>query len=341
MHTAHDTRERRRVSKRIVTPLLLAVALAFAGGQAWARNIVLTNDDGLTSNLYALYTALREAGHEVIVSVPCSNQSGMGAALTITRPLGPLTADCRNGAAHIGAPGAGTMTRTGLNEDFHYVDGTPVMALLYGLDVVAQRRWGRAPDLVLAGPNEGHNLGYYVLSSGTVSSAQYAAARGIPAIALSAATGTAEDVALANAQSFTIARLTLELISVLERSARDGPLLPEAMSLNVNFPDELEGASWQLSRIGTYTVADLRFTEDIAASASPEIVAIARERGLELPHLPGLSIIMNESDPLPEQRDDESAVYRHSISISVMQVGYDDASLDRRLLRRRLHRLFQ
>jgi len=193
----------------------------------------------------------------------------------------------------------------------------------------------------LAGPNEGHNLGYYVLSSGTVSNAQYATARGIPAIALSAGSGTADDITLANPQSFEVARLALELISVLERSAGDGPLLPEAMSLNVNFPDELEGASWQLSRIGTYTVADLRFTEDIAASASPEIVAIARERGLELPHLPGLSIIMNESDPLPEQRDDESAVYRHSISISVMQVGYDDASFDRRLLRRRLHRLFQ
>ncbi|MEY2756626.1 MAG: hypothetical protein RIR33_404 [Pseudomonadota bacterium] len=334
-------RKRGAVAGRIVVVLVFTLMFAFQCGQAWARNIVLTNDDGLTSNLYALYAALREAGHDVIVSVPCSNQSGMGAALTLTRPLGPLTADCRSGAARAGEPGVGPMTRAGLGQDFHYVDGTPVMALLYGLDIVAQRRWGRAPDLVLSGPNEGQNLGYFVISSGTVSNAQYAAARGIPAIALSAGNDTFDDAALANPKSSEVARLSLELIGVLERRAGAGALLPEAMALNVNFPDELESASWRLSRIGSYAVADLRFTEDIAASISPEMAAVARERGIELPHLPGLSIVMNEAPPLTDQQGDESVVYRHSISISVMQVAYDHAPSSRRWLQRRLHDLLE
>lgn len=35
-----------------------------------ARNIVVSNDDGLTSNVIALHKALREGRHDVIVSVP-------------------------------------------------------------------------------------------------------------------------------------------------------------------------------------------------------------------------------------------------------------------------------
>jgi 5'-nucleotidase len=317
--------------------MALALLFTLQCGQAWARNIVLTNDDGLTSNLYALYTTLKSAGHDVIVSTPCSNQSGMGAALIVTRPLGPLVTDCRNDAARAGAPGVGAMTRAGLSEDFYYVDGTPVMALLYGLDVLAQQRWGRAPDLVLSGPNEGQNLGYYVLSSGTIGNVQYAAARGIPAIALSASSDTADDIALNNPRSLTVARLTLDLIMALEQRADTGPLLPASTALNVNFPDALEGAKWRLSRIGAYTMADLRFTEDVAASASADLAALARQRGIELPHLPGLSVVMNDEPPLPEQQSDESAVYRHSISISVMQVAYDHTPSRRRWLQRRLN----
>jgi 5'-nucleotidase len=60
--------------------LIAAILLAFAS-PALALNIVVSNDDGLTSNLVALYTALKSAGHDVIVSVPCTGQSGRGAAI--------------------------------------------------------------------------------------------------------------------------------------------------------------------------------------------------------------------------------------------------------------------
>lgn len=316
--------------------LFATIALILQPIPALARNIVLTNDDGLTSNVRALYAGLKEQGHDVIVSVPCTGQSGMGAAIKFMRPLGPLTVDCLNGAARAGDPGAGPMTRPGLDKDFFYVDGTPVMAMLHGVDVVATQRWGRAPDLVLSGPNEGQNVGYIVLTSGTVSNAQWAAVRGIPAIALSAGDNTIGDTQLANPRSAEVAKFAVDLVRSLDVRAGEGPMLPPGIALNVNFPDELAGAQWKLSRIGTYNAMQLRFTEDVARSASPEMAAAASTRGIAMPHLPGVTVAMNADAPRPDQQDDESVVYRKNIAVSVMQLAYDHQPRARRWLRKHL-----
>jgi 5'-nucleotidase len=305
-----------------LTALLAATAVGLAPASAAARNIVLTNDDGLTSNVVALYEALKAAGHDVVVSVPCVNQSGQGAALGIARPVAPLKTACLNDAAQPGDPGAGPMTRATLPAgDFHYVDGTPVAALLHGLDVVGKARWGKAPDLVLSGPNEGQNVGAIILSSGTVSAAQYAAVNGIPAIALSAGAGT-EGASLDNPLSDEVAGRTVELVTHLEARAGQGPLLPAGLALNVNFPDQPAGARWQLSEIGTYNAYKVGFTADMAASASPMMQMMAKSRGMDIPALPGVSFDFNTVAPSPEQMDDESVVYRKAIAVSPMQAGY-------------------
>lgn len=304
-------------------PLVLAAAaLSLASTQAHARNIVLSNDDGLTSNVLALYHALTEAGHDVVVSVPCTNQSGMGAALMIGRPLPPLAEDCLNHAANAGDPGAGAMTREGLPAgDFHYAAGTPVMALLYGIDVVGMERWGAEPDLVLSGPNEGQNLGAIILSSGTVSNAQFAAVRGIPAIALSAGANT-EGEDLANPLSAEVANFTVQLLSALEDNAGEGRILPEGMALNVNFPNELAGAQWRMSEVGSYNAYKLSFTANMAENASPTMRAMAEARGMQVPPLPGLNFAMNDATPAPGEENDESVVYRTAIAVSPLQAGY-------------------
>lgn len=303
--------------------LLAGAALIVAPSVASARNIVLSNDDGLTSNVVALYHALTEAGHDVVVSVPCTNQSGQGAALSIGRPLVPLSEPCLNDAAVQGDPGAGAMTREGLPAgDFHYVNGTPVMALMFGIDVVGQARWGAAPDLVLSGPNEGQNVGSVVISSGTVSNAQLAALRGLPAIALSAGSNT-EGEDLANPLSAEVANLTMDLVSVLDEAAGEGRMLPEGLALNVNFPDDLNGADWRVSQIGTYNAYAISMTANMAENASPTMAAMAAARGMEVPSLPGLSFEINQAEPTAEQMHDESVVYRTHIAVSPMQPGYD------------------
>lgn len=303
----------------------LALAIGLHAAPAAARNIVLTNDDGLTSNIVALHRALVADGHDVIVSVPCTNQSGMGAALYIARPLAPLAEACLNDAAKAGDPGAGPMTRNGLaGKDFHYVAGTPVMSLLYGLDVLAQERWGALPDLVLSGPNEGQNVGAIILSSGTVSAAQYAAVMGIPAIALSAGANS-EDAGLANPQSAVVAKLSADLVRALDEASHGKDMLPHGLALNVNFPDEAEGADWRITRIGSYNAYKLGFAENMAEEASETMQEMARARGFDIPALPGLNFGMNPAKPDALESDNESVVYRSAIAVSPMRAGYDMA----------------
>lgn len=296
--------------------LLGVVALLASVTPASARNIVIANDDGLTSNVKALYEALKAEGHDVIVSLPCSQQSGMGGAVKIMQPLGPLETDCVNGAARVGEPGAGPMTRPGLGEDFFYVAGTPVMAMLYGIDVVAARRWGKAPDLVLSGPNIGQNVGHIVVSSGTVSNAQYAMMRGIPAIALSAGADTGEGSALANPASAVVAARTVELIERLEAEAQGAALLPAGTGLNVNFPDRIEGAKWIGSRIGSFNKYDVRFVADLPS-------AMGRPPQQGEASLPGLFMAVTGELPVAEESLDEAVVARKDISVSVLQIAYD------------------
>jgi 5'-nucleotidase len=311
---------------------LIGLAALAIASPALARNIVLANDDGLTANVKALYDVLKAEGHDVIVAVPCAQQSGMGAALKMQRPLGPLAADCMNGAAKAGDPGAGPMTRAGFSPDFHYVDGTPVMAMLYGIDVVAQARWGRAPDLVISGPNIGQNAGNIVISSGTVSNAQYAMIRGIPAIALSAGEQTSSGPDLQNAQSLQVATRSLDLLRRLEAKAGSMPLLPPGVGLNVNFPDRLDGAKWRMARIGSFMRYDIRFVADLAKvmghSSSPN----------QAP-LPGLLFGHSRKTPTHSEAGDEAAVVQTDIAVSVMQIGYDAPIATRRQVGRRLRSL--
>lgn len=113
---------------------------------------------------------LKGAGHDVIVSVPCSGQI-------------EAEAGCHNGAAPTGEPAVGPFTKAAYtNGDFQYVHSTPVMATMYGLDVLAPARWDAAPALVLSGPNEGQNTGPIVNSSGTMGNVQFSVARGSPAL---------------------------------------------------------------------------------------------------------------------------------------------------------------
>ncbi|ARS26791.1 5'/3'-nucleotidase SurE [Sphingomonas sp. KC8] len=280
---------------------LLTASLLLGTSPAHALNIVLSNDDGLTSNVKALYEHLKSQGHDVIVSVPCHGQSGMGAAIIFSEPLTPLTADCHNGAAKAGDPGAGRMTRDGMGADFFYVRGTPVMALLYGLDVQAIARWGKVPDLVLSGPNEGQNVGSVVVGSGTVSNAQYGAIRDIPAIAFSAGVKTTDNIGLANPDSRKVASLAGQLVAHLADKAAGERLLPPGVALNVNFPDDLDSPKWRMARIGDYDTYTIGF-----APGSPKI-----------------TVARNANPPTAEQMDNEAVVYKSAIAISVMQVSYD------------------
>jgi len=119
-------------------------------------DILLTNDDGIEgTGLRVLYDALSAVG-DVLVVAPAEDQSAVGRVRS-----SEVTVEERD----IG----------------YALTGTPVDCVIAGLEAI-----GPYPDLVVAGCNEGANLGEYVLGrSGTVSAAVEAAFFGVPAMAVS------------------------------------------------------------------------------------------------------------------------------------------------------------
>jgi 5'-nucleotidase len=304
-----------------------AVLIALAA-PAGALNILLVNDDGLSANIQAQYSALVAAGHDVLVSVPCQNQSGKGASIELLTPLIPLTKACRNGAADVGAPGAGAIAG---KPNHFYVNGTPLMATAYGLDILAPQRWGKAPDLVLSGPNEGQNTGPLLNSSGTVSNAQYAAAAGVSAIAVSADTDTTDNSALAA----EIAPLAVKLIGELRAKSAGAALLPAGIVLNVNYPKvglgKAEHLKWSFAQVGTFSPLSFKFVADLSQDPT------ARSRGLESSPVPGLTLRSNAGPPAASQHDDEAVVVATGkIAVSALQVGFAAGPAAQGHLRREL-----
>ena len=90
---------------------------------------------------------------------------------------------------------------------------------------------GKAPDLVLSGPNEGLNVGKVVVHSGTIGNVQFSAGRGIPSIALSADTNTVDDKTLNNPNSAIVAKQTVVLLKELQAKAGKGRCCQKALPL--------------------------------------------------------------------------------------------------------------
>ena len=125
--------------------------------------ILLTNDDGIYARgLSALYEELSDEGDCIIVA-PEIEQSAVGHAITISRPL--------------------MVRRATKNGNFlgYAVLGTPADCVKIGIKELAEK----PVDLVVSGINRGSNAGINVIYSGTVSAATEALIMGIPALAIS------------------------------------------------------------------------------------------------------------------------------------------------------------
>lgn len=121
--------------------------------------ILISNDDGyLAPGLTALANALGQFA-DVVVVAPDSNRSGASNSLTLDRPLRVQRAS--NG--------------------FYVVNGTPSDCVHVALTGLLETR----PDLVVAGINQGQNMGDDTLYSGTVAAATEGYLFGISAIAFS------------------------------------------------------------------------------------------------------------------------------------------------------------
>lgn len=120
--------------------------------------LLLTNDDGIEApGLKALAELAAQFGTPLTIA-PCLAHSGCGHRVTTDRPLRVI--------AH--------------RADSYAVEGTPADCVRVGLHALATD-----VDWVLAGVNEGANLGVDVHHSGTVAAVREAVLHGRPGIALS------------------------------------------------------------------------------------------------------------------------------------------------------------
>jgi 5'-nucleotidase len=111
----------------------------------------------------------------------------------------------------------------------HAMEAPPAMCVLAGLT----EAFGRVPDVVLSGVNNGHNLGRAVIHSGTVGAALTAQMLNVPALAVSAPAPDSQATDVADAAAMTAAaELVARLLAYVDRWPR--------AALNVNVP----GASW-------------------------------------------------------------------------------------------------
>lgn len=126
--------------------------------------ILLTNDDGINADgLLALIEATRGWG-EVKVAAPDRERSACGHGMTLRDPLRVRQSILAGVEAFV-------------------VSGLPVDCVNVGLTLA----WPDGCDLVLAGINNGPNLGFDVTYSGTVAGAMEGAINGIRAFAVSMA----------------------------------------------------------------------------------------------------------------------------------------------------------
>lgn len=164
-----------------------------------APRILVTNDDGYTSQgIAALMDALDGLG-ELWMVAPEGEQSAVSHALTLDRPL--------------------RVRRVG--EKRFAVNGTPTDCVTLSISSLMK---DSPPDLVVSGINRGANMGVDVHYSGTVSAAFEGVILGYPAIAVSQVVGQGMSWDAAAALARELAEWVIE----------HG--LPEDTLLNANVP---------------------------------------------------------------------------------------------------------
>ena len=165
---------------------------------------LLTNDDGIyAKGLSALYKELCKEADCLIVA-PEIEQSAVGHAITIARPL--------------------MVRRATKNDKFlgYAVCGTPADCVKIGITELSDK----PVDMVVSGINRGGNAGINLLYSGTVSAATEGAILGVPALAISLDTRKEADFTFAAKFARKVTRLILNNMKKFKGSA-----------INVNIPN--------------------------------------------------------------------------------------------------------
>ena len=163
------------------------------------KKFLLVNDDGVYApGLAALVDSVDGLG-EITVIAPHQERSGMSQAITVNQPL--------------------RLTEV---ERGYMLDGTPADCVKMGVLGL-----NLTPDFVLSGINNGANLGWDVLYSGTVAAAMEGVLQGIPSLAFSLC---------GSSDYFQAAQVIRKLLFEDPGFVTRPELIPKAGVLNINIP---------------------------------------------------------------------------------------------------------
>ncbi|KRC54928.1 MULTISPECIES: 5'/3'-nucleotidase SurE [unclassified Nocardioides] len=260
-----------------VSAATAAAAPALAG-----LEVLLTNDDsarGLDAGfgtdgkgLYELRRALCNAGADVLVVAPWSQQSGAGARMTSPgfSPVAMTVQAVTPPAAYAGDCGATSTAGAVFGVCVAAApctsstpSGSPADAVNIALSRFAKNFWADGPDLVLSGTNFGQNIGATVNHSGTVGAVVTAHEYDVPAIAFSAE--VPRDLAqIPNVPFRATADFAVKLITTL----RQRNALTHDLALNVNHPFVGPGET-----LGKPVRADIGLSSDLGLTFLDDVPA--------------------------------------------------------------------
>ncbi len=171
--------------------------------------ILIANDDGIDSHgIQALGRALKEIG-DVTMIAPEREQSTMGHALTLHKPVRLYHVHSEKGM------------------DQWALSGTPADCVYMGLRWVMKSR----PDIIVSGINRGVNVGNDIYYSGTIAAAREGAVLNIPTIATSL--DYHYNPGVKDTENFDwAAQYTKNLVREVLKNG-----LPHGCMLNVNYPN--------------------------------------------------------------------------------------------------------
>lgn len=216
--------------------ICIYICLAFMPAQkTFTPTILITNDDGIAApGIRNLIEAVSDLG-KVIVVAPDSPQSGMGHAVSITKPLRLDRVSVFND----------------LGIEAWQSSGTPVDCVKLAHDILLHHK----PDICLSGINHGSNASINVIYSGTMSAAMEAAIEGIPSAGFSLLDFNMN-------ADFSVAKQVARQITQQMLSER----MPDNFLLNVNIP---KGAATQFKGIKICRQADAKWAENFEQRKDP------------------------------------------------------------------------
>lgn len=246
--------------------------------------VLLTNDDGIDAPGLAVAEEIAATlAREVWVSAPADDCSGMSRQVSIHDPLRII----RHGPRRIA------------------VTGSPADSLIVGLRHMMR---DAPPDIVLSGINAGTNYSKEVGYSGTVGAALTSSMLGVPAIAMSQAWVTRDEL------NWDTSRIWLP--RAIEKLASLGPW-PTCSIYNINIPkvtaEDVSGI--ELTRLGT----------QLKLNIDPERRVDHREREYFW--------LKFKREPVAETGDtDVDALGRNAVSITPIAQDHTDHALYARML---------